>query len=115
MAAARLGYLIAPAWVVERLNAAVLPYHLDAVSQIAGAVALEFEAEMHARVARLVEQRGVIQGGLSELGVEFWPSQSNFILFRPPGGAGGAKCGKSSLMRESWCGTAPPGPASRDV
>ena len=88
MAAARLGYLIAPAWVVERLSAAVLPYHLDAVSQAAGVVALDFEEEMHRRVARLVEQRGVIQGGLAGLGVEYWPSQSNFVLFRPPAGSG---------------------------
>lgn len=88
MAAARLGYLIAPAWVVERLGTAILPYHLDAVSQAAGAVALDFEDEMRARVARLVEQRGAIQAGLGSLGVEFWPSQSNFVLFRPPGGTG---------------------------
>ena len=88
MAAARIGYLIAPTWVTERLNTAILPYHLDAVSQAAGSAALDFEDEMNQRVARMVEQRGAIQAGLAELGVEFWPSQSNFILFRPPGGAG---------------------------
>jgi len=86
MAAARLGYLIAPAWINERLNTAILPYHLDAVSQAAGSAALDFEDEMTARVARLIEQRGAIQAGLGELGIEFWPSQSNFILFRPPSG-----------------------------
>lgn len=85
MAAARLGYLIAPAWVTERLNTAILPYHLDAVSQTAGSTALDFESDMQARVARLVEQRGVIQNGLSDLGIEFWPSHSNFVLFRPEG------------------------------
>lgn len=83
MAAARLGYLLAPQWVTERLNTAVLPYHLDAVSQIAGSTALDFEPEMDARVARMVEQRGVIQAGLAELNVPYWPSQSNFVLFRP--------------------------------
>lgn len=88
MAAARLGYLIAPTWVTERLDTAILPYHLDAVSQAAGSVALDFAEEMAARVARMIEQRGAIQAGLGELGIEFWPSQSNFVLFRPPGGAG---------------------------
>ena len=83
MAAARLGYLVAPTWVTERLQVAILPYHLDAVSQAAGSAALDFEDEMRARVARLVEQRGVIEAGLSELGIEYWPSQSNFVLFRP--------------------------------
>lgn len=86
MAAARLGYLIAPTWVTERLNTAILPYHLDAVSQAAGSAALDFEDEMAARVARMVEQRGAIQAGLANLGIEFWPSQSNFVLFRPPAG-----------------------------
>lgn len=86
MAAARLGYLIAPTWVTERLNTAILPYHLDALSQAAGSAALDFEDEMHARVARMTEQRGVIQAGLADLGVEFWPSQSNFVLFRLPDG-----------------------------
>ena len=84
MAAARLGYLIAPAWIVERLNTAILPYHLDAVSQAAGSAALDFEDEMNARVARMIEQRGTVQAGLADLGIEFWPSQSNFVLFRPP-------------------------------
>ena len=83
MAAARLGYLIAPAWIVERLEAAILPYHLDAVSQAAGSAALDFEDEMNERVARMVEQRGAIHAGLANLDVEFWPSHSNFILFRP--------------------------------
>jgi len=88
MAAARLGYLIAPIWVIERLNTAILPYHLDAVSQAAGSAALDFEDEMNARVARMVEQRGAIQAGLANLGVEFWPSHSNFVLFRPEDGKG---------------------------
>lgn len=83
MAAARLGYLIAPAWIVERLGTAILPYHLDAVSQAAGEVALDYEDEMLSRVSLLVERRGTIQAGLADLGVEFWPSQSNFVLFRP--------------------------------
>lgn len=87
MAAARLGYLVAPRWVTERLGVAILPYHLDAISQAAGTIALDFEDEMRARVARLVEQRGTIQAGLAELGVEFWPSSSNFVLFRPSGQA----------------------------
>ncbi len=88
MAAARLGYLIAPQWIVERLETAVLPYHLDAVSQIAGSVALDYESEMQARVALLVERRGQIQAGLADLGIEYWPSSSNFVLFRPPSDTG---------------------------
>ena len=62
MAAARLGYCVAPPEVVEALDKVVLPYHLDAVKQVAGELALDFEAEMRARVAALVEERGRLVG-----------------------------------------------------
>ena len=83
MAAARLGYLIGPAWLVEAVQPVVLPYHLDAVTQAAGVVALDHVAEMEARVARLVEQRGRLLVALEALDLDVWPSGANFVLFRP--------------------------------
>lgn len=83
MAAARLGYLVGPAWVVAELEKVVLPYHLDAMTQIAGRVALDHLDAMNARVAALVEERGRLFTALAELPVEVWPSGANFVLFRP--------------------------------
>lgn len=83
MAALRLGYAIAPANVVAALDAVVLPYHLDAIKQAAGVLAFEFRSEMEARVAAIKEERGRLLQGLGDLAVDVWPSQSNFILFRP--------------------------------
>ncbi len=83
MAAARLGYLVGPVEVVDELEKVVLPYHLDALKQLAGCLALGHVAEMDARVARLVEERGRLVARLSELPVEVWPSGANFVLFRP--------------------------------
>jgi histidinol-phosphate aminotransferase len=83
MAAARLGYLVGPAWLVAELDKVVLPYHLDAFKQAAGAAALTFADEMHARVAGLVEERGRVVAALTELPVDVWPSAANFVLFRP--------------------------------
>jgi len=83
MAAARLGYLIGPTWVVDELHKVVLPYHLDAVKQAAGRLALEFTADMEARIAELVEERGRLVAALGELPVDVWPSGANFVLFRP--------------------------------
>ena len=83
MAAARLGYLIGPTWLVDELHEVVLPYHLDAFKQAAGRVALRFEAEMRDRVAALVEERGRVSVALADLDVTVWPSGSNFVLFRP--------------------------------
>lgn len=83
MAAARLGYLLGPSWLIESLELVVLPYHLDAVTQIAGSVALDYADAMDARVAMLVEERGRLVDAMSELPLEVWPSGANFILFRP--------------------------------
>lgn len=83
MAAARLGYLVGPTWLVAELEKVVLPYHLDVVTQAAGALALEYEDEMRERVASVVEERGRVLAALAELPVEVWPSDASFILFRP--------------------------------
>ncbi|HEV2768022.1 MAG TPA: histidinol-phosphate transaminase [Acidimicrobiales bacterium] len=83
MAAARLGYVVAPAEVVAELERVALPYHLDAVTQAAGRLALRFEAEMQARVGATVAERRRLVAGLEALAVHQWPSAANFVLFRP--------------------------------
>jgi histidinol-phosphate aminotransferase len=83
MAAARLGYCVAPPEVVDALDKVVLPYHLDAVKQAAGELALDHEDEMRARVAALVEERGRLVDAMADLDVDVFPSGANFVLFRP--------------------------------
>ncbi|MEX2658420.1 MAG: histidinol-phosphate transaminase [Acidimicrobiales bacterium] len=83
MAAARLGYLIGPTWLVAELEKVVLPYHLDAAKQVAGRVALRFGDEMEARVATLVAERRRLVAALGDLPVSQWRSDANFVLFRP--------------------------------
>jgi histidinol-phosphate aminotransferase len=83
MAACRLGYLVAHPDVVAACEAVVLPYHLDAVTQAAGRLALRHTDAMEARVAVITEERGRIASALGEMAVESWPSDANFILFRP--------------------------------
>lgn len=85
MAGARLGYMIGPTWVVQALESVALPYHLDAVTQLAGVLALDHRDAMEQRVATLVEERGRVSAALGRLDVDQWPSAANFILFRPRG------------------------------
>ncbi len=83
MAAARLGYLVGPSWLVSELEKVVLPYHLDTAKQHAGRLALRFTAEMDERVRQIVGERERIAAALAALAVQVWPSGANFILFRP--------------------------------
>jgi histidinol-phosphate aminotransferase len=108
MAAARLGYLVGPRWLVAELEKVVLPYHLDTLKQIAGRLALDHKAEMDARVAALVEERGRLSARLRDLPLDVWPSGANFVLIRPKSGDGHgvwqALLDRSVLVRDcsSW-------------
>jgi histidinol-phosphate aminotransferase len=92
MAACRLGYLVAAPDVVRACDAVALPYHLDAMTQAAGRLALRHVGAMEARVALLNEERGRLAAALADLPLETWPSDANFILFRPT----------SRTAREVW-------------
>jgi histidinol-phosphate aminotransferase len=110
LAGMRLGYLVGPAAVVANLERVALPYHLDAVTQAAGRLALGHVGDMEARVGAIVAERRRLLGCLGDLGMTTWPSQANFILFRPPDGRGQqvwqALVDRSVLVRDtsSWPG-----------
>jgi histidinol-phosphate aminotransferase len=88
LAAVRLGYAVAPTWVVDELEKVALPYALSVPTQLAGEVALEFREEMVTRVAALVEERGRCFAALSEFrGLHVFPSGANFLLVRFDGNA----------------------------
>lgn len=87
MAAARLGYLVGPSWLVAELDKVVLPYHLDAVKQIAGRLALRFSDEMNDRVAHIVAERERVVAALADMALDVFPSGANFVLFRVRPGA----------------------------
>jgi histidinol-phosphate aminotransferase len=86
MAALRLGFAVAPGWVVDELEKVVLPYHLASATQIAGRLALDLGDEMDDRVHRLVAERERVAAELDRTdGVTVSPSGANFLLFRPAG------------------------------
>jgi len=83
MAGARLGYLVAPTWVVETMEKVVLPYHLDSVKQLAGTLALGHVDEMDGRVRQIVAERERLVASMAGLDLDVFPSGANFVLFRP--------------------------------
>jgi histidinol-phosphate aminotransferase len=80
LAAMRLGYLVAHPSVVESCELVALPYHLDAVTQVAGRLALGHVAAMEDRVAEVVAERQRLIASLGALPVRCWPSDANFVL-----------------------------------
>jgi len=88
LAAIRLGFAVAPEWVVDELEKVALPYALSVPTLLAGEVALDFRTEMEVRVAALVEERGRLFAALAEQpGLQVFPSGANFLLFRVDGDA----------------------------
>ncbi len=98
LAALRLGYAIAPAPVVAALERVILPYHLDALQQVAGLLAMGYVGEMEKRVQAIVGERQRLLDALGALGLSAWPSQANFVLF-DVGGAGGHAVWRALLER----------------
>lgn len=83
LAGLRLGYLIAAAWVVDDLQKVRLPYHLDAVKQVAGLVALDNEELFLEHRTRVASERDRIAALLRDRGgVEVFDSVANFLLIR---------------------------------
>lgn len=83
LAGARLGYLLGHEWVIDDLRKVRLPYHLDALVQEAGLVALELAEQMTDHIARTNAETALLTEALEKLdGVEVWPTAANFLLFR---------------------------------
>ena len=80
-AGVRLGYLVADPAVIDAMFLVRLPYHLSALTQSAGEVALDFKSELLGTVAQLRADRDLVAAQLTELGLHVIPSASNFLLF----------------------------------
>ncbi len=83
LAGARVGYCLADPDVVENLRRVRLPYHLSALTQAAGLTALRHLPEATAILDDIRKQRDRMFERMSAMpGVEPFPSDANFILFR---------------------------------
>ncbi len=83
LAGLRLGYLLGPSWVVDDVQKVRLPYHLDAIKQVAGIVAVEQEVDFLGHRRRVADERDRITAVLEQRGdLEVFPSVANFLLIR---------------------------------
>lgn len=85
LAGARLGYLLAHPWLVDAIQVARLPYHLSATSQMIGETVLRHAPAALAAVTEIVMERDRLAKELARVpGVDVFPSDANFLLFRTP-------------------------------
>lgn len=87
LAGLRIGYAVGdPATLVE-LRRCQIPFSANAVAQAAALAALPLQDAVAERVKTNAIGRDLIEAGLAERGIAHWPSQANFVMFRPAGSA----------------------------
>jgi len=83
LAGLRIGYCLAPEWVVTELRRNRLPYSVDALRETAALSTVRFVADLRQRVRRIVAERERMSSRLLQLDHEVVASDANFLLFRP--------------------------------
>jgi histidinol-phosphate aminotransferase len=104
LAGARIGYCLASPEVVDDLRRVRLPYHLSALTQAAGLIALRHKHDALAILDAIRQERDRILAELPTLEVRTFPSDANFVLFRP-----------ARPAQEVWRGLLDRGVLIRDV
>lgn len=82
MAAMRVGCLFSQAANVAYLHKAQSPYSVNMLAAVAARAAVLDPDYVAQYVAEVLAARDLCCAGLKRLGVEFYPSQANFVLFR---------------------------------
>lgn len=89
LSGARVGYCLAAPEVIDDLLRVRLPYHLSSLTQAAALTALEHREDALRILGDVRSQRDRILEELSALpDMTVWPSDANFVLFRPSSDAG---------------------------
>ena len=95
LAGLRVGYAVAGAETIDRLNRVRAPYNVNRLGQVACLAALEDADHLGRTRALVLEERAFLSGELSRRGYRFPPSQANFLLVR----AGDTDLVRARLLR----------------
>ena len=86
LAGLRLGYGVARADIIERLESQKNPFHINTLNLLAGEAALEDAAHIAKSVESNTLWRQTMRDELRAMGLRVWDSQTNFMLFEVPTG-----------------------------
>lgn len=87
LAGLRIGYGIADARVANLLNAVKSPFNTSNLAQSAARASALDEDFIRRSRERNAQERTVIESFCRDRGIDYFPSQANFVLFDAPGGA----------------------------
>ena len=83
LAAARVGYMLADAKVVEMIDKSYMPYHMNVLSLVTADTVYQMRHEYVPRIQMMVAERKRMETELKKLsGFTVYPSATNFILVK---------------------------------
>lgn len=82
LAGLRIGYAIAPERIATNLRRVSMPFAVSDLAQTAAIASLDAEAELNARVERIVAERTRMQAAMQAKGWELVDSFGNFVWLR---------------------------------
>ncbi len=86
MAALRIGILVSSREITGELEKVRLPYNINTFSQAAASALLSHPEVLKKQIRMIIEERERLFGSMSGItGIQTYPSQANFILFRTQG------------------------------
>jgi histidinol-phosphate aminotransferase len=98
LAGLRVGYGVMDSEMADLLMRAKPPYNVNQASEAAMLATLSDTAVLNSRVDLIVQERDRMSTALARIGLEPFPSEANFVLFRLPTGRG--KSVYQSLARQ---------------
>jgi len=81
MAAMRMGCLMSSQANVAAMRKAQSPYSVNMLAALAACEAIRDKEYVAGYVSSALIGRRIIEGDLARLGIPFWPSEANFVLF----------------------------------
>lgn len=83
MAGMRLGYGIARPNLVQAIRHFRCPFHLNALANAAGHAALDDTQHVQNTISMVKEGKAYLTHEFDRMGIQYWPSHTNFIMFKP--------------------------------
>ncbi|MEE3380551.1 MAG: aminotransferase class I/II-fold pyridoxal phosphate-dependent enzyme [Succiniclasticum sp.] len=85
MAGMRVGYAVGSSLMTGILGKTLLPYHVNAYTLMCAIECYEHRDAFAPQIAEIRSQRDLMAQNLEDMGMRVWPSQSNFLCYRPEG------------------------------